>query len=44
MKETFIEMIGWYGTVALLGAYALVSFLPLFADSLWYQLLNVTAL
>lgn len=38
--NTIIELLGWYGTVAIVGAYALVSFSLLPADSLLYQLLN----
>jgi hypothetical protein len=37
-----IEALGWYGTAAIVVAYALVSFAVLPADSLWYQLLNGT--
>ena len=33
---------GWYGTVAILVAYALVSFHLVSADNIWYQLLNLT--
>jgi len=36
------EIIGWYGTVAIVGAYALVSFKVLGANSSVYQLLNLT--
>lgn len=41
--DFFIEMFGWYGTVGLISAYALVSFGVLSARSLWYQVLNITA-
>ena len=37
-----IEAVGWYGTVAIVLAYTLVSFAILPADNLWYQLLNGT--
>jgi len=37
-----IEFYGWYGTVAIIGAYFLVSFSLLSAESLSYQLLNLT--
>ena len=33
---------GWYGAVAIVGAYALVSFKVVPADGLVYQLLNLT--
>lgn len=38
----FIEWIGWYGVVATILAYLLVSFLVLSPTSLWYQGLNAT--
>lgn len=37
-----VEIIGWYGAAAIVGAYALVSFSLLKADSLPYQVLNGT--
>ena len=37
-----IEILGWYGMVAIVSAYALVSFSFLTPESLWYQLLNGT--
>lgn len=36
------EIVGWYGTVAIISAYALVSFNIISADSVLYQLLNLT--
>jgi len=45
VKKTFIEIFGWfgwYGTIAIVVAYALVSFSVLSVDSIWYQLLNAT--
>lgn len=36
------EILGWYGAVAILGAYALVSFSLITANGLIYQLLNLT--
>ncbi|KKU82411.1 MAG: hypothetical protein UY09_C0015G0005 [Parcubacteria group bacterium GW2011_GWA2_47_8] len=36
------EIIGWYGTVALVLAYALVSFGAIASSSLLYQVLNGT--
>ncbi|QQG37880.1 MAG: hypothetical protein HYS26_04630 [Candidatus Kaiserbacteria bacterium] len=38
----FLELFGWYGTVAIIGAYALVSFSVLQPSDLVYQLLNGT--
>jgi hypothetical protein len=38
----FVEIFGWYGTCALLTAYALVSFAVLEGDSLGYQLLVIS--
>lgn len=42
MQEKIIELFGWYGTVAILGAYALLSFGVIEAGSPTYQLLNLT--
>jgi len=36
------EVIGWYGTVAIVGAYALLSFNVISVDNMTYQLLNAT--
>ncbi len=41
-KKTFIETLGWYGVVATIVAYALVSFSLLSPTSLLYQALNFT--
>ncbi len=41
-KKLVEELIGWYGTVAIVGAYALLSFGVIDANSLIYQLLNGT--
>lgn len=35
-------MVGWYGVLAIIGAYALVSFGLVGSHSLGYQLLNLT--
>ena len=40
--KTFIEIFGWYGTCAILLAYALSSFSILSATSPAYQILNIT--
>ena len=40
--KTFVEIFGWYGAVAILLAYALVSFSLMEPTSIWYQLLNGT--
>lgn len=37
-----IEIIGWYGTVAIVGAYFLNSFGKISAESKIYQMLNLT--
>lgn len=42
MKKWIIEIAGWYGTVAIVAAYALVSFNIIKSASLLYQLLNLT--
>mgnify|MGYP001568079435 CR=1 FL=1 len=38
----YTEIAGWYGMLAILGAYALVSFKLVKSDSLVFQLLNLT--
>ncbi|HSD98440.1 MAG TPA: hypothetical protein VLB73_01935 [Patescibacteria group bacterium] len=42
MKKIITEVLGWYGTIAIVGAYALVSFSLIKSSSLLYQLLNIT--
>ena len=42
MKRKLAEIVGWYGTIAIVGAYALVSFNAISASSVTYQLLNLT--
>jgi hypothetical protein len=42
MKKTLIEILGWYGAIAILTAYALLSFRVFDASTLWYQVLNAT--
>lgn len=41
-KQTIDEIIGWYGAVAIVGAFAMVSFEVLAPTSLLYQFLNGT--
>ncbi|HWB38674.1 MAG TPA: hypothetical protein VG604_00335 [Candidatus Saccharimonadales bacterium] len=41
-SNKLIEYAGWYGTAAIVGAYALVSFKVIAADGAIYQLLNLT--
>ena len=36
------EILGWYGAIAILLAYALVSFSVIAGDSILFQLLNIT--
>lgn len=40
--KILIEVIGWYGTVAIVGGYALNSFNIIGSNSLLYQILNLT--
>jgi len=42
MKNKITEILGWYGVVAIVGAYALLSFNIIDSESLWYQSLNLT--
>ncbi|MFA6071961.1 MAG: hypothetical protein WC810_25580 [Janthinobacterium sp.] len=41
-KEVLNEIIGWYGALAIMGAYFLNSFYIIESNSFWYQFLNVT--
>lgn len=41
-SNTFWEILGWYGTVAIISAYFLNSFSVIGATSFWYQLLNTS--
>jgi hypothetical protein len=41
-KRRLAEMCGWYGVVALLGAYALLSFNILGSEDILFQILNTT--
>lgn len=41
-KEKIVEALGWYGALAVTGAFALNSFGYLEHEVLWYQLLNFT--
>lgn len=40
--KSFIELFGWYGALAILAAYALVSFAVIAPTDLTYQILNGT--
>lgn len=42
MPNKFLELFGWYGTCAIVLAYALNSFGIIDSGSLTYQLLNLT--
>lgn len=42
MNKRLAEIVGWYGTVAIVGSYALVSFNLVSATGAVYQLLNLT--
>lgn len=41
-KTWLVEVLGWYGFVAILGAYGLISFDVISQNSLFYQLLNLS--
>jgi hypothetical protein len=41
-KNMLVEIVGWYGAVALLASYALVSFNILTSGDIAYQILNIT--
>jgi len=38
----FAEIAGWYGALAIIGAYFMISFNFISSDTLFYQLLNLT--
>ena len=42
MKNSLISILGWYGTVAIIAAYALVSFSILSPTETTYQILNLS--
>lgn len=42
MDRVITEVVGWYGTVAIIGAYGLSSFGLISPHNMWYQLLNLT--
>lgn len=42
MKLKLIEIAGWYGAIAIIGAYALASFNIISSQSLLFQILNIT--
>lgn len=42
MKEKITEILGWYGVIAVVGAYALLSLNILSNNSLLFQGLNLT--
>lgn len=42
MKNKITEFLGWYGVVAIVGAYALLSFGKIDSGSTIYQVLNLT--
>lgn len=41
-RQFFAETAGWYGTIAILSAYVLVSFEVISSDGIAFQLLNLT--
>lgn len=42
MQRHTVQNIGWYGVIAILLAYGLLSFRVLTLESVWYLLLNLT--
>lgn len=42
MGKRFANLLGWYGTVAILLAYGLLNFSILTPNNFFYQLLNLT--
>ena len=42
MKEKVTEFLGWYGIIAILSAYTLISVGYFTSGSFWFQFLNLT--
>ena len=42
MKNKIVETLGWYGVVAVLTAYTLLTYNIFISDSFFYQFLNFT--
>jgi hypothetical protein len=42
MRHKLAELVGWYRKIAIVGAYALVSFNVISSSSATYQILNLT--
>jgi hypothetical protein len=42
VKSVFAEIAGWYGALAIIAAYALVSFEIISSNGILYQVLNLT--
>lgn len=42
VKNVLVDVFGWWGTIAIVGAYILNSFGIISAHSIYYQLLNLT--
>ncbi len=42
MKTKIIEIYEWYGVIAIVIAYALISFSVLQTTNIWYQFLNIS--
>ncbi|MDP4038716.1 MAG: hypothetical protein Q8P54_01990 [bacterium] len=42
MNKRVVELLGWYGVLAILGAYGMLSFGIITSSSLIYQILNLS--
>jgi len=42
MNKKSANLLGWYGTAAILSAFALISFSVVTPDNIFYQLLNLS--
>ncbi len=42
MQNKFVETLGWYGVVAVITAYALLSCNVIISESFYYQFLNLS--
>ncbi|MCM2325446.1 MAG: hypothetical protein NDI94_03205 [Candidatus Woesearchaeota archaeon] len=41
MKQLYFEILGWFGTIMVLGGYALASFGWISAESVLFQVMNI---
>jgi hypothetical protein len=42
MNNLLVDVLGWYGVLAVVGAYGLITFALLGPENIWYMILNLT--